>query len=165
MKYAAIVDGQRVDIEFERKDNGQIHARVSDRVYQLQASNVGVGVYWFNWNNRSIEIALTPSDNLYNVSVGHYRTSLEILDARTALRKAAHQAHDGIVELKAPMPGKIVKVLVTEGAQVKPNQGVLVMEAMKMQNELKSPKGGTVRKLNVTEGVAVNSGQVLAIVE
>jgi len=63
------------------------------------------------------------------------------------------------------MPGKIVKVLVTEGAEVNANQGILVMEAMKMQNELKSPKKGIVRKLTVTEGMAVNSGDLLVSVE
>ena len=165
MKYTAIVDGQRIDIEFERKANGQIEARINDRVYQLEASSVGPGLYWFNWNGRSIEVALTPSGDAYSVSIDRHRISVEMLDARTALRKAAHQGHDGAVELKAPMPGKIVKILLQEGSEVKANQGVLVMEAMKMQNELKSPKAGTVRKLKVTEGVAVNSGQVLAIVE
>jgi biotin carboxyl carrier protein len=63
------------------------------------------------------------------------------------------------------MPGKVVKVLVEEGAAVEMNQGLLMIEAMKMQNEIKSPKKGVVRKLGVTEGAAVNSNDLLATVE
>ena len=63
------------------------------------------------------------------------------------------------------MPGKIVRVLVTEGVSIEAGAGVLVVEAMKMQNELKSPKKGTIQKILVSEGAAVNAGDVLAIVE
>ena len=63
------------------------------------------------------------------------------------------------------MPGKVVKLLVAEGAEVQANQGIVVLEAMKMQNEIKSPKQGVVRKLDVTQGAAVNAGDLLATVE
>jgi biotin carboxyl carrier protein len=63
------------------------------------------------------------------------------------------------------MPGKIVRLLVAEGSKVEAGAGVLVVEAMKMQNELKSPKKGTIQKILVAEGAAVNAGDVLAIVE
>jgi biotin carboxyl carrier protein len=63
------------------------------------------------------------------------------------------------------MPGKIVRVLVPESAEVEAGQGVVVVEAMKMQNEIKSPKKGVVRKLVAMEGAAVNAGDVLAVVE
>jgi biotin carboxyl carrier protein len=63
------------------------------------------------------------------------------------------------------MPGKIVRVLVSQGDAVEAGAGVLVVEAMKMQNEIKSPKKGTIQKIMVGEGAAVNPGDVLAIVE
>jgi biotin carboxyl carrier protein len=63
------------------------------------------------------------------------------------------------------MPGKVVRFLVTENSTVEAGQGVVVVEAMKMQNEIKSPKKGRVVKLAVAEGAAVNAGDVLAIVE
>jgi biotin carboxyl carrier protein len=63
------------------------------------------------------------------------------------------------------MPGKVVRFLVGENSPVEAGQGVVVVEAMKMQNEIKSPKKGTVVKLAVAEGAAVNAGDVLAIVE
>jgi biotin carboxyl carrier protein len=158
------VEGQTVDIEFEQRGSA-IEARIGDRTYSLEATTVEPGVYWLNWNNRSVQVTITPSGDGVTASFGSHKIAIEILDARTALKKAAHQGHAGVVDIKAPMPGKIVKVLVTEGAEVNANQGILVMEAMKMQNELKSPKKGIVRKLTVTEGMAVNSGDLLVSVE
>ena len=64
----------------------------------------------------------------------------------------------------APMPGKVVRVLVESGSAVAAGQGLLVVEAMKMQNEIKSPKEGKVERINVREGQAVNAGEVLAII-
>jgi biotin carboxyl carrier protein len=90
---------------------------------------------------------------------------VELLDARAALRKAAQHGQAGTVELRAPMPGKVVKLLVTEGAAVELNQGLLVIEAMKMQNEIKSPRKGKVSKILAAEGTTVNAGEALAIVE
>ena len=65
----------------------------------------------------------------------------------------------------APMPGKVLRILVREKAEVEPGEGVMVVEAMKMQNELKSPKKGIVQKICVVEGANVNPGDVLAIIE
>ena len=72
---------------------------------------------------------------------------------------------EGKKKIVAPMPGKVVRVLVKEGAEVEAGQGVVVVEAMKMQNELKSPKQGTVQKVIAVEGANVNAGDVLLIVE
>jgi biotin carboxyl carrier protein len=90
---------------------------------------------------------------------------VEILDARAALRLAAHHGHDETVEIRAPMPGKIVKVLAEEGGSVESNQGIVVMEAMKMQNEIKTPRKGVIRRLMVAEGTAVNGGDLIATLE
>jgi biotin carboxyl carrier protein len=65
----------------------------------------------------------------------------------------------------APMPGKVVRVLVEEGQEVEAGAGLVVVEAMKMQNELKSPKKGTVAELRARPGATVNAGDVLAVVE
>jgi pyruvate carboxylase subunit B len=69
------------------------------------------------------------------------------------------------MKVKAPMPGKVVRVLVGVGTQVELGQSVIVIEAMKMQNELKAPKKGVVKKISVAEGAAVDAGQALAEVE
>jgi biotin carboxyl carrier protein len=165
MKYTAIIDGKPVDIELSRGNGRTIEARIGGESYVVDVEAVEPGVYWFHWNNRSIEVSVVPNGDGYAVQVGSQRTNVEIVDARAALRRAALQVHAGTVELRAPMPGKIVRVLVREGAAVELNQGVLVMEAMKMQNEIKSPKKGVVKKLGVQEGAAVNAGDLLAAVE
>jgi biotin carboxyl carrier protein len=63
------------------------------------------------------------------------------------------------------MPGRVVRLLVAENSSVEVGQGIVVVEAMKMQNEIKSPKKGIVKKISATAGAAVNPGDVLAIVE
>ena len=165
MKFTAIVEGQPVEIEVNRTENDVIEAEIGGRSYRLEAKAVEPGVYWFIWNNRSLEITVTQNRDSYVASLAGHRIAVEILDARTALRRAAQHGHDGIVQIRAPMPGKVIKVLVAEGTEVLVNQGIVVLEAMKMQNEIKSPKKGIVRKLGVTDGAPVNSGDLLATVE
>jgi biotin carboxyl carrier protein len=164
MKYIANVEGRQVEIDFQTHGDA-IEATIDGRTYVVEATAVEDGVYWFNLGNRSVEVAVTPAGDLYNVAIGGQQIDVEIMDTRAALKKAAQHGQAGVVELKAPMPGKIVKVLVAEGAEVSANQGILVMEAMKMQNEIKAPKKGIVKKIAVREGLAVNSGDLLAAVE
>jgi len=165
MKYTAIVQGQTVEIELNRKPHGVIEAEIDGRRYTLQGKAVEPGVYWLTQDNRSLEIGVSQGVDGYMVSLLGRRIPVEILDTRTALRRAAQHGQDGVAQIRAPMPGKVIKLLVAEGAEVEPNQGIVVLEAMKMQNEIKSPKKGVVRKLGVKEGAAVNSGDLLATVE
>jgi biotin carboxyl carrier protein len=165
MKYTAVVEGQNVEIELNRKPHGVIEAVIGGRHYTLQGRLVEPGVYWLTQENRSLEVGVSQSADVYIVSLLGHRIPVEILDTRNALRRAAQQGHDGVAQIRAPMPGKVIKLLVSEGAEVEPNQGIVVLEAMKMQNEIKSPKKGVVRKLGVTEGAEVNSNDLLATVE
>ncbi|HWQ03049.1 MAG TPA: biotin/lipoyl-containing protein, partial [Candidatus Nitrosotenuis sp.] len=71
---------------------------------------------------------------------------------------------EGRQEILAPMPGKVVRVLVKSGDAVEAGHGLLVVEAMKMQNEIKSPKSGKVERVLVSEGQNVNAGETLAVV-
>jgi biotin carboxyl carrier protein len=105
-------------------------------------------------------------DGELRIWVGDHAYSAEVSDPRSLRgRKARADVGKGPRHLVAPMPGKVVRFLVAENAAVEAGQGVVVVEAMKMQNEIKSPKKGVVRKLAVVEGAAVNAGDVLAIVE
>jgi biotin carboxyl carrier protein len=165
MKYTAIVDGKNLEIELTRMKSKTVLAQIDGHKYTLDIDQVEPGVFWVVWNNRSIEISICPNSEGYAVAAGRERAHVEIIDSRDLLRRAAHQAHDGVVELRAPMPGKIVRVLAHEGSEVDVNQGLLVIEAMKMQNEVKSPKKGVVRKIEVKESAAVNAGDLLVIVE
>ena len=74
-------------------------------------------------------------------------------------------AIEGAAEIKTAMPGKIVRVLLDEGAEVQAGDGVIVVEAMKMQNEMKAPKDGVIKEIRFPEGATVNAGDVLAVIE
>jgi biotin carboxyl carrier protein len=73
--------------------------------------------------------------------------------------------HHGVAEILAPMPGKVVRVHTEAGASVEKGAGVVVVEAMKMQNEMKSPRAGVVVSINEKPGDTVNAGDVLAVIE
>ena len=160
----AIVAGQRTDFQWSA-DESTLEAAIDGRVYSLEAKEVRRGVYWFSWNGRSLEATVIETDEGYSVSIHGHRIPVEFPDSRKVLRRAAHADHDGVAEVRAPMPGKIVRILVEEGAEVDAHQGIVVMEAMKMQNEIRAPKRGTVRKLEVAEGDAVNGADLLALIE
>jgi biotin carboxyl carrier protein len=113
------------------------------------------------------EIHISRStDGTLKLQCGPHEFSAEIVDPR-AWRGRKHGAVEveGRQEILAPMPGKVVRVLAAVGDPVEAGQGLLVVEAMKMQNEILSPKSGKVERLLVKEGQNVNAGEVLAWVE
>ncbi|MCU1249475.1 MAG: biotin/lipoyl attachment domain protein [Edaphobacter sp.] len=100
------------------------------------------------------------------VVIGGRRYGFEVEDPRSLQgRRGAGAGTDGPRPVKAPMPGRVVRLLVEAGESVDEGQGVVVIEAMKMQNELKSPKGGRVVRVGVAVGDTVGSGDVLVVVE
>ena len=160
----AIVAGERVEFQWSA-DGKAIEATIDGRAYSLDAQEVRPGVYWFAWEGRSIEATVVEIDQGYSVSIQGHHIPVEFLDSRKALRRTAHADHDGVAEVRAPMPGKIVRILAQEGAEVEAHQGIVVMEAMKMQNEIRAPKRGKIRKLEVVEGAAVNAADLIALIE
>ena len=160
----ALVAGERVELQWDRHGDS-LQATVNGRSYALELKILRPGVYWFGWNGRSIEAAVTSTEQEYVVSIFGQQIPVELLDARKALRRASHSHHEGVVEVRAPMPGKIVRILVAEGAEVEAQQGLVVMEAMKMQNEIRAPKKGKLSKLQVQEGSAISAADLIALIE
>lgn len=99
------------------------------------------------------------------VNVSGHRFSVDIIDPRRWTRKSAGEGREGRAEISALMPGKVVRLLVEPGDLVAAGQGMVVVEAMKMQNEIKAPKAGRVASLAVREGASVNAGEILATIE
>jgi biotin carboxyl carrier protein len=89
----------------------------------------------------------------------------EVFDPRDLRARPAEMASGGRSEISAPMPGKVVRVLVSQGDSVEAGQGLVVVEAMKMQNEMKSPKAGRVAEVRAQPGAAVLAGETLIVVE
>ncbi len=98
------------------------------------------------------------------VIIEGHEFAFHIEDPREWRKRGAALEAEGKQQVLASMPGKIVRVLVAAGQAVKSGQGIVVVEAMKMQNELRSPKAGTVERLLVAEGQAVNAGETLAVI-
>jgi len=168
MLYDITIDGKSYRLELERAE-GRWSCRLDGREVVVDAVLVRPDVLSLRIGDLAYEIksehVAGDARNGWHLSVGSARFACEVRDPR-ALRSRARTADDhGPKKLTAPMPGKVVRVLVREGDAVEAGAGVLVVEAMKMQNEIKSPKKGTVQKMLAAEGVAVNAGDVLAIVE
>ena len=98
------------------------------------------------------------------VVIDGWRFETQVLDPRHWSRNAGGQGADSVQQIMAPMPGKIVRILVAPGEQVAAGQGVVVVEAMKMQNEMKATRDGVVLAVNVKEGATVAPGEVLATI-
>ena len=99
------------------------------------------------------------------IAIGKYRFRYEIEDPREWKRSGRSADVQGRLSITAPMPGKVVRVLAAVGDQVIAGQGLIVVEAMKMQNEMKAPRDGRVSAIEVKENDSVNAGAVLVTIE
>jgi biotin carboxyl carrier protein len=122
------------------------------------------GVYSVLIEGRSYEAYVETGPAGLAVSIDGYRFEIAIRDPRQWSRKAAGLRGEGVQAIASPMPGKIVRVLVAMGDEVEPGQGIVVVEAMKMQNEMKANRAGKVMSLPAKEGAAVAAGEILATV-
>jgi biotin carboxyl carrier protein len=164
MLYDVTIDGKKYRLDLNRAD-GRWYCRLDGREIEVDAVLARPDVLSLRIGNYAYEIKSERVANDLHLWVGSTSFAAEVRDPRS-LRGRTRAADDhGPKKIVAPMPGKVVRLLVREGDQVELGAGVAVVEAMKMQNEIKSPKKGTVKKILVTEGAAVNAGDVLAIVE
>lgn len=164
MKYEAEIRGQQVSVEFEQSGE-RIAARVGSRDHNLEFFSPEDGVYTFLEGDRVYEAHVSPLDDTsVRVLIGSRVYTTKIID-RKHRRSSVEHTIEGRQNIVAPMPGRVVRVLIQAGDDVAAGQGVIVVEAMKMQNEIKSPKAGRVVEVRVAEGATVNANQVLAVVE
>lgn len=135
------------------------------REIKADAVEVSAGAYSILLSGRSFEVRVEPTEGGVQVHAGAQVFRVQVLDPRAwrGKRGAVLEA-EGRQQVTAPMPGKVVRVLVAAGDAVEAGQGLLVIEAMKMQNEIRAPRAGKVERLLVVEGQPVNAGEVLAVV-
>ena len=165
MVYDVIVDGKPHRLELEKAEAGWI-CRLDGQELQVDAVVTRPDVLSLLVNGRSYEIKREQTPTDLHLWVGSTRFGVELRDPRSLRsRRDGTGEERGPKKLIAPMPGKVVRVLVAEKTEVEAGQGIVVVEAMKMQNEIKSPKKGVVQKVLATAGANVNAGDVLAIVE
>ena len=166
MRYTAILDGEERIVEVTPSGDGY-RVVIGSEVLELDAVHLQGLALSLIAGTRSYRCDIEPGrEGRLGVLVNGQIHRLEILDERRLrMRRASGKfSLEGPQRIDAPMPGKVVRVLVKTGDEVQEGQGLLVVEAMKMENELKSPKAGKVTELHAVEGAAVEAGAKLAVV-
>lgn len=153
-------------VELERDARG-LRITLDGRSIDADAVEIDPNTLSLLFEGQSYELRLMQlPDGLLKIQVGEQEFAAEVTDPR-AWRGRQHGSleAEGRQQVVAPMPGKIIRLLVNQGERVEAGQGLLVVEAMKMQNEIRSPKSGTVERILAKEGQTVNAGDVLAWVD
>jgi len=165
MFYEVIVNGKSHRLELEKAAAGW-ECRLNGQPVNIDAVITRGDVLSLLVDGHAYEIKREQTATDLHMWVGTTCFAVELRDPRS-LRSRNKTGGDekGPRKLLAAMPGRIVRLLVAENSEVEAGQGIVVVEAMKMQNEIKSPKKGIVKKISAIPGAAVNPGDVLAIVE
>ena len=168
MKLQATIAGLELAVEVRRQGE-VVTATIDGRVYELEARQSGSTFVLRTSEGKVFDCRVegkAVSGETVDVFVGPRQYAVALTDPKRLRSTAAAGIHaDGAARIIAPMPGKVVRVMIEQGAQVEAGAGVIVVEAMKMQNEMKAPKAGVVVTLNATVGATVNGGDVLAVIE
>jgi biotin carboxyl carrier protein len=168
MKLKAEIEGQEHQLNVTL-DGTRVSAEIDGRRYDLIAHASQPGLYTLIAGGVVYQCRVAASGarpEMFDVEVGNQAYAISLSDPkRLRVAESAGAQTDGAAQIIAPMPGKIVRVLVEAGARVEAGDSIVVVEAMKMQNEMKSPRAGLVTELPVKAGATVNTGDVLAIIE
>jgi biotin carboxyl carrier protein len=177
MKFVATMDGRQHVIEVQKDaDNpGAYHMSLDGRSYNVDARKMPSQIVSMLLDHKSYDVDLEriakrtdTLDGRVHVRVRGRVLRFEMLDERRVKMKEAQGMRldvGGVASIDSPMPGKVIKILAAVGDDVKAGQGVVVVEAMKMENELKSPKDGKIKEIKVKEGDAVEAGARMVVVE
>ena len=167
VKLKVVSNGQDQNLSIDQVD-GRLHVDIDGRTYEIEVHNSDESSYLLLHNNQVFDCRVmrqTRSHDRFEVSLKGHRHSVAIIDPRRLRSdENSDRHHDGLTEISSQMPGKVVRVLVEVGTKVEKGDGIVVVEAMKMQNEMKSPRDGVVVSLSVTAGDTVNAGEILAAV-
>ncbi len=168
MKLSALVGQEKHEVEVERKGE-EIHAKVDGREYELLISEPESNVFLIKHGVKVFQFVVSPNEKTgepLTVTSRHGEFEVTLIDPKSLRGSAAgSSAEHGLAEIRTAMPGKIVRILLEVGSEVSKGDVVLVVEAMKMQNDLKAPRSGTLKEIRVKEGDTVAAGDVLAVVE
>jgi biotin carboxyl carrier protein len=166
MRFVATLDGAEHSLEVEELAAHALRVKLGERQFELDVRRVGTSSYSILVDNRSFDFeVIREGEELVVASRGGV-TRVTLADAARRSRHPGARAQViGKASLKAMMPGRVINVLVNVGDEVVAQQGLLVVEAMKMENELKAPKAGKVVDIKVKPGQTVEKGELLLVVE
>ena len=168
MKLLADIEGEKHELRISR-EGARLVAEIDGRVVEAYVQETESGGYLLIIDGRVYDCRAAQSiaqPLMTQVRVRGSVYAVALSDPKRLRATASAAAHnDGTAQIVAQMPGKIVRVHVEAGSHVEAGDAILVVEAMKMQNEMKSPKAGVVSVLNAKAGETVNAGAVLAVIE
>jgi biotin carboxyl carrier protein len=164
MLFDATVDGRTIRVEV-RGGDGRYVVTLDGRALEVDHQETGAHFVSLLIGGRSYEAGLEKRPDGYNVVMAEDALHVELRGASRGSVAAPRKAETGPARIVAPMPGRLVRVLVEAGQQVRAGDGLVVMEAMKMENELRSPRAGRIAELPVREGQAVETAALLVVVE
>jgi biotin carboxyl carrier protein len=172
-RFSVDLNGTEREVTVEVLESGRYRVGYNGRSRVFDARRIHGGAHAATWQLLSDgggAATLVDVDGLapdLTITLEGVSAPVKLVDARSkvASAAAARPAHAGPLAVRSPMPGKVVKVLVTVGEEVKSGAPVAVVEAMKMENELRAPRDGKVRDISAKEGQAVEAGQALVTLE
>jgi biotin carboxyl carrier protein len=165
MIYYVTANGDEHVVGVEEVEADVYRILVDGREQVVDAQRSEQLVYSLLSDGRSYEANVTEASDGFAISIGGDLYEMSVVDERRrALSRQKVKAVTGTQVIDAQMPGKVMAILVEAGQEVKAGDGLLVIEAMKMENEIRSPIDGEVKEIAVEEGVAVESGQRLLVV-
>jgi biotin carboxyl carrier protein len=168
MKLQATILESQFEVEV-RQQGSRVLAAVAGRSYDLELTRASGQDFLILKDGRVFDCRVDGqlrSGSAVNVTIGANHYAVTLVDPKRLRSTLGAGAHgEGAARIVAPMPGKVVRVLVAAGQEVEVGHGIVVVEAMKMQNEMKAPKAGAVVSVNVEVGATVNAGDLLAVVE
>ena len=166
MKFEIQIDNRTRIVELTREAGGWRIA-LDGQLLEVDATEIAPNIFSILLNGQSHEVHVAPGPNgALTLRTAHHEFRAEVFDPR-AWRGRRHGLVEaqGRQQIVAPMPGKVIRVLAQVGEKVEAGQGLLVVEAMKMQNEIRSPKTGIVERIFAQEGQPVNAGEVLVWID
>jgi len=166
MKLDATLDGAGRELEVTLTDGRLSGLRIDGVEHPVDIELLRPGVYSVLMGSRSLEVHVEREpDGTLAIQVEGVRRAVRVADPRSFKAAGGLGAAAGRQEVRAPMPGRIVRVLVEQDQEIRTGDGILVVEAMKMQNEIKAAIDGRVVQLSARAGDSVAAGQVLAVLE
>jgi len=167
MAFIAKMGEQDYLVEIEENGKSVYRVSVDGNEFLVDGKKTGRTNYSLIVDNRSFEIEVDNTDDEYRVLVDGRNYRIHLVDERRVRIGSAHAGVElqGRQSVSVPMPGKIIAVLVSEGDAVDKSQGLVIVEAMKMENEVRSPIAGVVKEIKVKPGDTVEDGAVLIVVE
>jgi biotin carboxyl carrier protein len=165
MIYEVSIEAKTYRVELVRHRSGW-SCKLDGSDFPFDVASLQNGLLSVLVQGKSYEVRQEIAGSETSVVVGNERFTATVRDPRSLRsRRGGGDSSQGPKKIVAPMPGKVVRIVAPPGTEVEAGQPVLVIEAMKMQNELKAPKKGKVKRINVSEGAAVEAGQTLGEVE